>query len=235
MASSMRTITAVCEKTNTVTDYCGTWIKAYEARNAGDKETTLKLVQKATAGFVGTADLPPSDFMAELMELYPDVKVVLVRRDPVKWWNSVAALTSRTTPPWLGIVMAPIPGWRYLPLFAKEYSRSTLRLAGLTEKTNSPPVRVDILEAHHEKVRSLVPKKQLLEMDLSEGWEPLCKFLGVPVPNEPFPRANDAKAADDYATTVLLKVFGVWVGIFSAVGATLYCGFWLWNNRDVAR
>jgi Sulfotransferase domain len=73
----------------------------------------------------------------------------------------------------------------------------------------------------------------LLEMDLSDGWEPLCKFLGMPVPNEPFPRANDAKAADDYATRLLLKVFGVWFGIFSAVGVTLYCRFWLWNNKDV--
>jgi hypothetical protein len=98
----------------------------------------LKLVRKATAGFVGTADLPPSDFMAELMEIYPDAKVVLVRRDAVKWWNSIATLTSRTTPWWLAIVMAPIPGWRYLPAFANEYSRSTLKLAGLTENTASP-------------------------------------------------------------------------------------------------
>lgn len=100
----------ICGKIDIVPDYCSTWIKAYEARHAGSKETTLKLVRKATAGFVGTADLPPSDFMLEMMELYPDAKVVLVRRDSVKRWNSIAALTSRTTPPWLGIVLAPIPG-----------------------------------------------------------------------------------------------------------------------------
>lgn len=52
-------------------DYCSLWIKAYQARNAGDKETTLKLVREATAGFVGTADLPPADFIPEMMELYP--------------------------------------------------------------------------------------------------------------------------------------------------------------------
>lgn len=78
-----------------VLDYRRTWIKAYEAREAGDKEETLKLVRKATAGFVATADLPPSDFIPEMMELYPEAKVVLVRRDPEKWWNSIAALTSR--------------------------------------------------------------------------------------------------------------------------------------------
>lgn len=57
------------------------------------------------------------------------------------------------------------------------------------------PAYLDILQAHKDKVRQLVPKEQLLEMDLSDGWEPLCKFLGVPVPNEPFPRANDGAAA----------------------------------------
>ncbi|KKY38985.1 putative nad dependent epimerase dehydratase [Diaporthe ampelina] len=214
-------------------DYCSTWIKAYEARNAGDRETTLKLVRKATAGFVGTADLPPADFIAEMMDIYPHAKVVLVRRDPVKWWNSIAALTSRTTPAWLGVVLAPIPGWRYLPSFAREYSRSTLQLAGLggTEDTASPAELVKkggphILQAHHDKVRSLVPEGQLLEMDLGEGWEPLCRFLGVPVPDEPFPRANDAAAADSYATKVLLRVLAVWIGIFSVTGAMIY-GLWL--------
>lgn len=51
--------------------YCGTWIRAYEARRAGDRQATLKLVRQATAGFVATADLPPADFMGEMMEVYP--------------------------------------------------------------------------------------------------------------------------------------------------------------------
>lgn len=165
-------------------------------------------------------------------------------------FTAVAALTSRTTPAWLGVVLAPIPGWRYLPSFAKEYSRSTLQLAGLGGPENASPVQLikkggprkchcrslstikinhttaeDILQAHHDKVRSVVPKDQLLEMDLGEGWEPLCKFLGVPVLDEPFPQANDAAAADHYATKVLLKVFAVWVGIFSVAGTMVY-GLW---------
>jgi hypothetical protein len=52
-------------------EYCRTWIKAYEARNAGDTELSLKLVRKATRGFVGTADLPAADFIPEMMEIYP--------------------------------------------------------------------------------------------------------------------------------------------------------------------
>ncbi|KAI0547953.1 hypothetical protein F4679DRAFT_340767 [Xylaria curta] len=215
-------------------DYCLTWIRAYEAREAGDKQETLKLVRKATAGFVGTADLPPADFMSEMVELYPDAKVVLVKRDATRWWNSIAALTSRTTPSWLGIVLAPIPGWRHLATFAQVYSRSTLRLAGLEDRNASPTDLIKhggphILEAHEEKVRSLVPKDQLLEMDLKDGWEPLCKFLKVPIPSEPFPRANDAKAADQYATKVLLKVLLVWVSLLAGTGAIVYLGVLQWR------
>ncbi|KAI1173320.1 hypothetical protein F4777DRAFT_558436 [Nemania sp. FL0916] len=205
-------------------EYCSTWIKAYEAREVGDKELTLKLVQKATAGFVATADLPPSDFMPEMMQLYPDAKVVLVRRDPEKWWNSVATLTSRTTPWWLSVAVAPIPGWRYIPKFASVYCRSTLRLAGMDKKDCHPSDLIHlggphILTAHNEKVRSLVPREQLLEMDVSEGWGPLCKFLGVPVPEaEPFPRMNDAETADRFATKIVLKALLVWIGILSGIG-----------------
>lgn len=75
-----------------------------------------------------------------------------------------------------------------------------------------------------------MPEGQLLEMDLSEGWGPLCKVLDVSVPNEQFPRTNDAAATDSYATKVLLKVLGVCVGIFSATGIVLYSGVWLWKN-----
>jgi hypothetical protein len=129
--------------TLTLADSCLTWIQAYGAREAGNREETLKLVRKATAGFVGTADLPPADFMPEMMELYPDAKVVLVRRDATKWWNSIATLTSRTTPSWLGTFLAPIPGWRHLATFASVYSRSTLRLAGLNDENASP---IDLIE-----------------------------------------------------------------------------------------
>lgn len=225
-------------------EYCKTWAKAYQAREAGNKEETLKLVRKATAGFVATADMPPYDFLSEMMELYPDAKVVDVQRDPQRWWDSMEAVMGRVAPWWVGILLAPIPGRRHLATTVNAYSRSTLRLAGLDPTRDSASDLVlrggpckssilradhriltcssDILEAHHERVRSIVPQEQLLEMKLSDGWSPLCQFLDVPVPDEPLPRVNDAKAADQYANKVILNALGVWLGIFSAVGGTLY-------------
>lgn len=48
---------------------------------------------------------------------------------------------------------------------------------------------------HNEKIRSLAKeqKREFLEFNVKEGWEPLCKFLGDSVPDTPFPFGNDTK------------------------------------------
>ena len=46
-------------------------------------------------------------------------------------------------------------------------------------------------EQHNAEVRTEVPSDRLLEFDVTQGWEPLCEFLGTDVPDEPFPRLND--------------------------------------------
>jgi len=74
----------------------------------------------------------------------------------------------------------------------------------------------------------LVPPERLLVMDLKEGWEPLCGFLDLPVPEEPFPRANDATAADDAARDISEKLVRIWVGIFSASGIVAFGAWRLW-------
>jgi hypothetical protein len=54
------------------------------------------------------------------------------------------------------------------------------------------------LLAHNEHVRAAAGDR-LLEWEASQGWEPLCKFLGKAIPDEPFPRINERGA-----TTALL-------------------------------
>lgn len=61
-------------------------------------------------------------------------------------------------------------------------------------------------------------------MDLAEGWEPLCKFLGKPIPDEPFPRVNDAEAATKAAPWYVMKLGLMWVGLFTGIGLTVYGG-----------
>jgi hypothetical protein len=44
---------------------------------------------------------------------------------------------------------------------------------------------------HAEAVKAAIPASRLLTYRVKDGWEPLCAFLGCPVPDGPFPRTND--------------------------------------------
>jgi Sulfotransferase domain len=48
-------------------------------------------------------------------------------------------------------------------------------------------------ERFNEEVQETVPADRLLVWSVSDGWDPLCSFLGVPVPDTPFPHLNDSK------------------------------------------
>ncbi|KAH8668975.1 P-loop containing nucleoside triphosphate hydrolase protein [Xylariales sp. PMI_506] len=173
------------------------WVQAYEARFAGDKERVLKLVQQQMTGYVGCTDMPNADFLPELLELYPNIKVVLVTRNRDKWWDSINLNFKYATPWFLPILTYPYP-------------------------SDSP---VDLLEIHNDWVRSVVPKDQLLVMELEEGWEPLCRFLGKTVPNEPFPQVNEAESADREGRKIFAKLILLWLGILTTTGSAAYVGY----------
>ena len=49
---------------------------------------------------------------------------------------------------------------------------------------------IDVYERHNAEVRRVIPPNRLLVFEAKQGWEPLCKFLGVPVPSAPYPNTN---------------------------------------------
>ncbi len=77
----------------------------------------------------------------------------------------------------------------------------------------------------------MVPPEKLLVMDLAEGWEPLCKFLDLPVPDQPLPRANDSAAAAQVAEDISQRLVRIWVGIFCTSGVFAYGAWRLWRRH----
>ncbi|KAK8023658.1 hypothetical protein PG993_011724 [Apiospora rasikravindrae] len=213
-------------------DYNRKWVAAYEARRRGDTELCLKLLRELTRGYVGITDLPGINFLPELRQLYPDARVVLVTRDPERWWRSLGAVGKRTSPWYLPYLTAPVPGWRWIPTMMRLFLVSTKeRSLGLKPDEKDPHRGgPQMIGKHNQSVRDQVPRDQLLEMDLKEGWEPLSKFLGRPVPEGPFPRANDAEAAEKVAKEMFVKCVLAWLTIFSGAGVGLYTGLMLWGR-----
>ena len=87
--------------------------------------------------------MPPLDFIPELMELYPDAKVVLTTRDPELWLESIKPVAQNSSLPWLPYFMWPIPGWRWFPSLSLEFGTSTQNILddGTQEANPKPSTR----------------------------------------------------------------------------------------------
>ena len=96
-----------------------------------------------------TVDSPGCMLWRQFARRFPQAKVILTRRDPESWYDSVS-------------------------------------------QTVGDPQFV-----YGHAVRAAIPPDRLLEFEAKDGWEPLCAFLGVPVPDEPYPRANERAAIQD--------------------------------------
>jgi len=130
-------------------------------------------------GYLATMDYPGAPFWRELADHYPDAKVVHTVRDPQKWFESTqATIFSEGN---LNRVES-VPGLR-------EFFEKAVHSA-IGEHIHDRAFMLDYFKRHNEEVARTVPKERLLVYEVGEGWEPLCAFLGVPVPDTPFPREN---------------------------------------------
>ncbi|PNY26920.1 Uncharacterized protein TCAP_03149 [Tolypocladium capitatum] len=195
-------------------------------RNRNNKPVLMKLLREATAGFVGITDAPGIMFLPELLELYPDAKVVLITRDPDRWFESMAPVMKNAgINLWvLRTLLFPCPTWRWAPVFLPLFGEKEMERIGVKNGK-------EMMTRHNDHVRSVVPPPKLLTMELKEGWAPLAEFLDKPVPKEPFPRANDSVAVAAYAKRIFITASLVWVTILSGTGIVAWSARHLWRRQ----
>lgn len=131
------------------------------------------------SGYRAAVDAPTCDLYRELMTIYPSAKVVLNVRDSADvWWKSfhdtLAAQLEWSYP----IMTFPVP-------FLREQCR--LIWAMVRRRRDEGVYGPQWHTRNIEEVKKHVPKERLLEFNVKQGWGPLCKFLEVPVPDQPFP------------------------------------------------
>lgn len=154
------------------------------------------------AGYRSTVDWPGASYWRELSEQYPEAKVILTVRDPDRWFDSAASTVFRLQ----YLVQRPLgrPIRRLVPLLSPGLGRfldmndRAIRDRVFGGRYPGRAGAVAAFDAHNEEVRTTVPADRLLVYDVAQGWGPLCSFLGVPVPDVPFPQANDS---DDFGRT----------------------------------
>ncbi len=173
-------------------------------------------------GFQATVDWPGAYFYRQLLEAYPDAKVLLSVRDADAWAQSMHETI------W-GVLYGDIlikhlseaqcivnPKWRaYIDLMQEMWRRSGL----IYGQEPDLDWMAAAMGRYHAEVRRDVPSERLLEWSVAEGWEPLCAFLDVPVPEMPFPHLNDTKTFNDRVVDGSLIALQEWRAKDQAVTA----------------
>ncbi|PFH59214.1 hypothetical protein XA68_12645 [Ophiocordyceps unilateralis] len=167
-------------------------------------------------------------FAPQLIEAYPEARVILVIRDFDSWlrsmemlfdliWNPLSTIMSYVVDPLLGITVGITVRKLLLGFFEA-------RDVGEARRNASR-----IFERHHQQIRKMVPPQQLLEYRMGQGWEPICDFLGKPVPETPFPRSNDSEAlaklfweGKKNSCYAAAKMCLPWLGVISAAAVFVY-------------
>jgi hypothetical protein len=148
-------------------------------------------------GYQATVYWSPCYDYLELLKRYPDAKVILTVRDPEKWYQSMHDTIykfNRLT--FLRKVFLLTMGL-FKPEFKRLYAVWHLQEQTTWQKTfkgqfHNKKYAIEVFTNHIEEIKSKVPADRLLVFNIKDGWEPLCHFLKVPVPDTPFPRVNDS-------------------------------------------
>ena len=129
-------------------------------------------------GFRSTSDYPACNYWRELAEYYPDAKVVLTVRDPDSWFDSVSETIFSDG--MQGSLKGSPAGDMMQGLIFDVFG----------SRIGDRDYMTEWFIRRNREVIDALPPKRLLVFSPKEGWEPLCEFLGMRVPPEPFPRVN---------------------------------------------
>lgn len=147
--------------------------------NVLDKNDTFERVYK---GMQSAVDWPTAAFYKELYKNYPDAKFILTHRSKESWAESFGStiyklLSDRDNAP------PPVQDW--LKMVVKVLGKTGFSMGLDFTKLAAQ------FEAHNKAVQDLIPKEKLLVYQVKEGWQPLCEFLNVAIPETDFPRTNN--------------------------------------------
>lgn len=178
-------------------------------------------------------DIPGCVFAKELIEAYPEAKVILTKRAYTVWEQSMQESI------WC------LETWS---LFRICRILNVTKLAGLMNLVHSVfhvhsgnqyggPGSQSAYEKHYDTVRSLVPKDRLLELDTDSNltWGPLCDFLGKEVPKEQYPNLNEERAMRKNLENAWSDMVRYLILMFLLPGAITVIGILLWVYADAIR
>ncbi len=184
-------------------------------------------------GYQATVDWPGTYFWRELVDAYPDAKVLLSVRDADKWYKSTANTIYRGPLPerstnmqrlW-SLIRVADPHMRHIRQLADKLIWSGTFDGRFADRDHA----IDVFHRHIDEVKQYVPADRLLVYDVKQGWEPLCEFLDVAVPEGEFPHLNDTEAFQAMMRENLLRALVKPATAAAAVAGVATAGI-LWRK-----
>jgi hypothetical protein len=176
------------------------------------------------AGYPSAVDFPAQHWYKELMAAYPNAKVILTIRDPERWYDSVRqtiyAISEDIPMRWVG---------QWIPVVGGVFrlSRTVIWQGDLQGRFLDRDFAISWFKQYNNSVIEHVPPEKLLVFNVQEGWEPLCRFLELPVPATPFPHHNDSA---EFGRRVRRMKLGIWLSLLlPPLLLALVLGGWLWT------
>jgi hypothetical protein len=176
------------------------WVQQVNLKRNGKYNESDGIFKNATQWdeilrhYAAIVDGPGNEFAIDLAQAYPKAKVILTIRDSpevwlASWKRTVYHQQVTWNNSWSMRVMGAIDDFTGLARKPKT-DRVMAALAGGKFAYGDP--NIQWYNNHLENAHKYIPADRLLEFNVKQGWEPLCRFLGKEIPNVPFPHTNDA-------------------------------------------
>lgn len=181
-----------------------------------DKTKRQALLRQIFTGYNASSDFPGMGFVDDLLEMYPDMKVVLNKRDSSAAWERSVNESLRYFSTWRYAIVTCLSvqsRWHWL-IYRRYTALAKRRFGGSTDIWDR-----EYYDLHNEWVRELCRKhgKEWLEWEPDMGWEPLCKFLGREVPAAEFPKSNETAEIKKGAQMLTARGLVYWTGAVGVV------------------
>lgn len=198
------------------------WMEALEAKFDGKgKPYGREEFDKLLGHCQGVSDIPAILFSKELIEAYPEAKVILTHRNFDTWYKSCAESldVALSHPINFGLMQPLVTVFRRHDRWTRP---ALLKTWNILFRGNFKANAREVWDEHYGLVRSLVPPERLLEYNVKDGWDPLVEFLDVEHPGVPFPTGNTTSATIKRAESDLKQTF------VECMGTMFRWGFWSW-------
>lgn len=172
-----------------------------------DESERPAMVKEMLKGYGATLDFPSCNFYKDQIRAFPEAKVLLTSRSAEKWYKSAKrtilqlADYGKSDAIYTPHVFLGLDNWHAFGIWClinlvpspHGFTQESIRLAVYPSLIDLKTKEEIVAEfnRHEAEVEASVPAERFLKFTIGDGWEPLCKFLGVPVPDTPFPHIND--------------------------------------------